>query len=394
MADEEEMDELKEEQESIARLVRAAPPADLPEASVDRIEQRLRTRMSQAPPRPRSSPAASARLAVTLAAAVILGSLGLVAVATASLPGDILYPVKRLAESLTLAAAPASQHPALHIEFAGRRLDEIEALAVRGQVIASVLLDLVEETKLALAGVRAASGDQQPDLLMKLADLTRRQQRVLAGLEAIAPVEARPALEQAQQTADLALEWAISVIGDTGTLPVTGSTQPGVAVTTTASPTPTRTVGTPGPTQTTGLPPTTPPGPGATATGSGPQPSPSPQGTGISSPTRTSVQLNTPTTGTPSSPQPTATGPQPTPSAPQTTVTGVQRTPTGPQPTGSTQAPATTPPPPATTPPLPSTSPPPPPPTTPPPPPPSEPPPSPPPVTEPSLPTAIATVTR
>ena len=76
-----------------------------------------------------------AAVAVFMAIVLILGSGGAVVYASqGSLPGQALYPVKLFSEDLRLKLAndPPSQHQ-LNLEFANRRLDEIDRLASAGK---------------------------------------------------------------------------------------------------------------------------------------------------------------------------------------------------------------------------------------------------------------------
>lgn len=81
-------------------------------------------------------------LAVLIAVVLIGG--GTVAASAESLPDHPLYPVKRVVESarLLLAVSPESK-AILHVEFAGRRLNEAMAVAQKGQ--ADQAKDLIQE---------------------------------------------------------------------------------------------------------------------------------------------------------------------------------------------------------------------------------------------------------
>ncbi len=63
---------------------------------------------------------------------LVLGSGGAVALAKNSLPGDVLYPVKLLAERIQLNAVSSPENRVQkNIEFAQRRIEEVGALATR-----------------------------------------------------------------------------------------------------------------------------------------------------------------------------------------------------------------------------------------------------------------------
>ena len=111
-----------------------------------RLGQRLHNRLS--PAHDRAARPGAARpafafafrpvmllLTAVLAAAVALGSFGVVQASAAALPGDSLYPVKRGVEELRLALSwtPAGDAHLLGV-FADERLEEIEALASAGRI--------------------------------------------------------------------------------------------------------------------------------------------------------------------------------------------------------------------------------------------------------------------
>jgi len=104
------------------------------------------------------------RVVLVIAAAILtVGLLGTAAVAASasSLPGDLLYPVKRAVEKieLTIHRDPASR-ARLHLEFAQRRLAELSALLAErrvGQTVdvgaeMSAYRDQVAAAQQALAG--------------------------------------------------------------------------------------------------------------------------------------------------------------------------------------------------------------------------------------------------
>jgi len=74
------------------------------------------------------------RWAVALVALIAaLGTgVGAASASSAALPGDLLYPIKRLVESTQLALAPPPARPALQIQQAEVRLQELQTLAGRG----------------------------------------------------------------------------------------------------------------------------------------------------------------------------------------------------------------------------------------------------------------------
>lgn len=141
------------------------------------------------------------RWATVLAAilAFVVASAGTVVAAQSSIPGEPLYPVKRVTERLGLLVVrdlPAKIH--LHLEFTKRRTDEIEALYGRGQgVEEEILMELATETEETLKEIEVAPEGDRDSLFEKLVDLTEHQQRVLERVRDRVPDQAKPALERA-----------------------------------------------------------------------------------------------------------------------------------------------------------------------------------------------------
>jgi hypothetical protein len=119
-------------------------------SSVDALEMKLRAQMSpisvQAQPRNVIQlPLGISRLAAAIAVFFILAlgsGAGLVAASADDLPGEPLYGVKRLWESIVLAFAPVSGQPEdLWLHIANTRLDEVTALSAQGRLSQNELVD-------------------------------------------------------------------------------------------------------------------------------------------------------------------------------------------------------------------------------------------------------------
>jgi len=143
---------------------------------------------------------------VTVAATLIVvlalglaGGGGIVYASTDSLPGSPLYGVKRATEQVQLFFVPVGTRRAeLHIGFAQRRLEEVQALTeIKSRVDEGALAAIAEETELALEETEKAPAQDKPALLDKLVSLTERQQAVLKGVQAKAPEAAQKGLNRA-----------------------------------------------------------------------------------------------------------------------------------------------------------------------------------------------------
>jgi hypothetical protein len=117
--------------------------------------------------------------AAAVFAILLLAVLGL---AQTALPGSPLYGVKRAVEDVRLWATPADAEPALRLRFAQRRLDEMEALAARGQVDLSLVEALLREAETVLAQAEGLPAARALSLVEELARVTDRATQALNNL--------------------------------------------------------------------------------------------------------------------------------------------------------------------------------------------------------------------
>jgi hypothetical protein len=238
--------------------------------------------------------------AITLTALIVVYfmTVGTLATSRQSLPGEVLYPVKRWAESAQLAFASEAQQPKLQAEFAERRLDEIEALAERGIVLPDLLEDMINATQAALdSATRLRQDADRQALLSQLAELTRHQQVVLSLMQAQVSNRAQTVLRHAWQASIEGHEEAISALRiRPGILVLAEGTQAPIGPILNDTPSPTATpasTGTEAPTETrTSMPSVTPAAPG-TATPT-PSATPFPTIPSTLTPSRTPTRTETP----------------------------------------------------------------------------------------------------
>lgn len=134
----------------IAFLTMRLKSAEMPPARVDALEKRLMAGMTAPIPlRPRTT----ALFGLSRMAAVILvtflllvgSGAGLVAASADDLPGDTLYGVKRLWETIVLSLSPVTGQPGdLWLQIANTRLSEAEQLSAQGRLTDEALADLYE----------------------------------------------------------------------------------------------------------------------------------------------------------------------------------------------------------------------------------------------------------
>ena len=174
------------------------------------IESRLISRMAQihsdqrAHARKRSARQFALKRLISISAAALVACIatgfGALAASAASLPGDLLYPVKRLSEQVTVALTPASAQTRLHLGLAQRRLDEFYTLSARGDVRQDLLVDISAETAAALSGLEYSDTANRQVAIEQIAQETEKQMQVLANVWDDAPDSAKPALQLAIAT--------------------------------------------------------------------------------------------------------------------------------------------------------------------------------------------------
>ena len=157
----------------VAVLTARLKQPEMPAAAADALEMRLRGAL---PGRdggrfgPRHAPAL-ARLAAVLAVVLFIGmgGAGAVAASSDSLPGDPLYSIKRLWESVVVALSPLTGDlDELWLHIVGSRLAEIERLAAVGRLTDAALADLHHALGQAIAH---ADADTEAALAARLAQV-------------------------------------------------------------------------------------------------------------------------------------------------------------------------------------------------------------------------------
>ena len=180
-----------------AQRLRTAPRPTLSAATTQAQEARLRAALQAQRPRqparrrsawvwPRltiSQPVLRWAMALVLVAALLMGSTGVVAAAAESLPGELLYPVKRTTETVRVSLTPLAGRAKLHLALARERAEELEAVVVRGLATPLVVKELttamLAETELALAHIDAAPAGEQASLLTEALASIEQQQALL-----------------------------------------------------------------------------------------------------------------------------------------------------------------------------------------------------------------------
>jgi hypothetical protein len=186
-----------------ARRLAQGPDVRLTDEAMRRIETRLRQQVAAqrhpARPRPftRSVWWQTLRYAAVVALVIALAVTGLTSASANSLPGDQLYPVKRTVEDVRLALASANSQASLHVDFAGRRVNEFEELLLkRHKYYPRALADASGELNRALDLLAEGHGSRA-SLDPQVAELAHRQARLVEQADTLTLSDAqRHQLEQ------------------------------------------------------------------------------------------------------------------------------------------------------------------------------------------------------
>lgn len=297
----------------VGLALRAAPP-EL--SSAGRIQGRERMRRAAEQPAKRRQMFWPRGLALPLAAAVAAVLLVIVAgAARTSVPGDLAYPLHRLAETaaLRLTADPVDRAQR-HLEQAERLIAVArERWETLGTVDGAMLTEMVDEIGEALAALAQATSDpgRARTVLTELAAVAYEARLWVSNVAPGAPLEARENLQTAAARLALDEQWAQAGLFDLALLQgyLRGETPPVVPALppqpSTATPTPPETAATIAPVliETQGLPsPTATDSPAPLETPGLPVASPTPAPTATSAaatppapPTPTALPIDTPT---------------------------------------------------------------------------------------------------
>jgi len=283
----------------VAAVAMAAPRLAMRSDARDALERRLRSRLAELPA-PRNVPdrprLTAMRWASIAAAVVVVAAIssGTVAVAAASLPGDLLYPVKRWSESVALQTTSDATRVYLHLEWAQRRLTEFRSLTARGVVDVTLLDEFEAETTAAIAASDTLGEPLRVTALSQVAAIHTTAIEVVSSVRERMPEDALAGLDRALAALTAARQSALN------RLPPTPTSSPTATGTSSPTPTPAPIL----PESTVASESSTPPGTGLTKTpagqgtpGGGLTKTPSGQGTPQGGPTRTPPGQGTPGRG-------------------------------------------------------------------------------------------------
>ena len=200
-----------EVQLTAAMTLRKAQVVTMRPAAEQRIEARVRERAAALQQTGQATARRDRRLplglrwaaAPLIIVALVLAGAGTGAAANKSVPGDLLYGVKRTDENTQVFFSPVSARALVYVGLARQRLMEMTALSQRGSLNAAILNslsnDLSTETATALGFVDDTPADRQAEVLSTLVQVTDEEQSTLAALKSTAPPEAQAGLDRALQ---------------------------------------------------------------------------------------------------------------------------------------------------------------------------------------------------
>ena len=142
-------------------------------------------------------------LAMVLIIALVIGTSGIALASQSAIPGAPLYPIKIALENAELAITSGSMGDArLHIEFAQRRLSEVQSLVLEGkyEYISQTVTDFEHQVGEAVRYLKAAAGRDSflaKTLATSLQETLSGQAKLVAILAGIAPPDAKIEMERA-----------------------------------------------------------------------------------------------------------------------------------------------------------------------------------------------------
>jgi len=217
----------------------------------------VRLRRSITTPRPSLLPQRGLRALVpaAIAFAIVFGALP--ALAQPTLPGEALYPVKRIVEQVRVTLASDTQRPEVRLELARIRLNEYEILSARGAAIAELLDEAAGEVDLLLDEMTEDAVAQSEPTLVAALQVIDRTDRLAAQLSGTNGRHLSSALDACRDQIKTLITTPIT---PTVTSTAVATATPMRTATTTTTPRSTLTPKSPSDTPTTSPAPHTPPG--------------------------------------------------------------------------------------------------------------------------------------
>jgi hypothetical protein len=219
----------------LAARLAAGPHPELSEAAGSRIRAQMLQAHRTRQPEPNRVLRPLFRALTAVAGIALVLFVGLTPAAAGSLPGDLLYPAKRAAERIELAAADVFWNQAeVYLRHAERRTGEAVSLLEEGRFS----VDLINE---ALENMMAAAGAARRDPAAPLPDLVARTETTIARLDSVLIQAGAQGITPLPELDSLLLQVQSARDSDRLLLPPTLTPTPTFTPTATATSTPTAT---------------------------------------------------------------------------------------------------------------------------------------------------------
>jgi hypothetical protein len=222
---------------SMVSLLNDIPKANVPKADLTRIKTKILDRISL----PSSSDSkalfgiAALRFIprfIRITGGVVGGfmillslTIGTAVAALESIPGQTIYPVKKIVENVQLQLANTEEQKTnLQIKFANNRVDELETILQKqkeGKVsdaqVQKVVVNTVKDIQKTSENVSAQSKiDPKVDLLTKIVNLSNKQSAIIQAAQVDSEGEVKLELEKALEVTKITKEQAIENIERAG----------------------------------------------------------------------------------------------------------------------------------------------------------------------------------
>lgn len=221
--------------DSLISALISIPKAKIPQADLLRVKSQILDRISL-PATLKNEKVASGFLGIlprilrisgsVVGAFTILLSLtvGTAAAALESVPGQAIYPVKKIVENVRWQLARSEeQRTSLEIKFANNRIDELEAILKKqkeGKIseaeVQKVLADTTSDIEKTSQSVNDSTDENKLTLLTKIVDLSNKQSAVIQAAQLASEGTITIELEKALESSKLTKEQAIANIEEAG----------------------------------------------------------------------------------------------------------------------------------------------------------------------------------
>lgn len=155
------------------------------------------------------------RVAASVAAVFVVG-WGVSLASAQALPGDWMYPVKRIVERVKLAlTVNAANEAELRISFSEQRMTEAVRKYERGEVLDDALLrSMLEESKLAIQEALTLTPEERSYMISRVGYLSAHQRNVIETVKRTADPVSRPVANAIGDACTQRMKWIEAMMQD------------------------------------------------------------------------------------------------------------------------------------------------------------------------------------